>query len=610
MPAETPQPSDKNKENKSNGGRGTGRATALRLLALARPEAKLLGIATIFLALGSAMTLVYPQAVRAIIDQALSTKDMNAVNRWAAIILVVFILQAASAGLRYFLFTLAGERTVLRLREKLYVQILEQEIAFFDFNKTGDLMSRLSADCSVLQNAVSVNISMALRNIVGTIGGLILLVYTSPKLASIVLLVIPPVAAFAGAYGRRIRNFSRTSQDALADASIVAEETISNIRTVRFFAQEKFETGRYQTSLSRALAAARARILQISWFMGFTSVFGYTAVAAVLWFGGRMVVTGAMTVGDLTQFLLYLMGVAFSVAALGSLWGDFMSAIGAARRVFEILARNPDFLNSSGRTLESTKIEGQVEFKNVGFHYPARADFEVLHDLSFAITPGQSVALVGPSGSGKTTIASLLVRLYDPQSGLISIDGQSIRDLEPNWLRRQIGIVSQEPVLISSSIEENIRYGRHEATHAEVVRAAEIANAHEFVARFPEGYQTRVGERGIQLSGGQKQRIAIARAVLKDPRILILDEATSALDTESEGLVQEGLNRLMHGRTTLIIAHRLATIRSANLILVMENGRIVETGTHDVLTQKADSLYLKLVNRQYFLGTNLGSHSS
>lgn len=577
------------------------RTIAWRLLQLARPEARMLSIATLFLALGSATTLIYPQAVRAIIDQALTTKDMSAVNRWAGIILAVFVLQAASSGLRYFMFTLAGERTVLRLREQLYAHILEQEVAFFDFNKTGELMSRLSADCSVLQNAVSVNISMALRNLAGAAGGLVLLILTSPKLAALVLLVIPPVAAFAGAYGRRIRNFSKTSQDALADASTVAEETISNVRTVRFFAQERFETTRYSEALARSLEAARARILQIGWFMGFTSVFGYAAVAAVLWFGGRMVVSGAMTVGDLTQFLLYLMGVAFSVASLGSLWGDFMSALGAARRVFEILARKPEFANGAGRKLE--RVAGEVAFQKVSFRYPARADIEVLSGLEFKITPGRSVALVGPSGSGKTTIASLLLRLYDPSAGTVLVDGVDVRELEPDWLRRQIGIVAQEPVLISASIEENIRYGRPEATDAEVRHAAEIANAHEFIERFPEGYKTLVGERGIQLSGGQKQRVAIARAVLKNPRILILDEATSALDTESEGLVQEALNRLMKGRTTLVIAHRLATIRSADLILVMENGRILESGSHDELVARPESLYLKLVNRQYFLAS-------
>lgn len=573
-----------------------------QLLRLAKPEARLLITATLFLGLGSAMTLVYPQAVRAIIDQALTTRDPHAVNRWALIILFVFVLQAISAGVRYYMFTLAGERTVLRLREQLYAHLLEQEIAFFDFNKTGDLMSRLSADCSVLQNAVSVNISMALRNVAGAIGGLVLLVMTSGKLASLVLLVIPPVAAFAGVYGRKIRGFSRTSQDALADASTVAEETISNVRTVRAFAQEGFETGRYRQALKRSLAAAKERILQISWFMGLASAFGYAAVAAVLWSGGQMVVGGSMTVGDLTQFLLYLMGVAFSVAALGSLWGDFMSALGAGKRVFEILERRPNFENSKGLT--KSGIDGDVEFRDVCFHYPTRPEIQVLNHLSFHMTPGRLVAIVGPSGSGKTTIASLLLRLYDTTSGGVFIDGVSVRELAPDWLHRNIGIVAQEPVLISASIEENIRYGRPAATHAEVIAAAEIANAHQFITQFPSGYQTLVGERGIQLSGGQKQRVAVARAVLKDPRILVLDEATSALDTESEGLVQEALSRLMKGRTTLVIAHRLATIRNADLILVMEQGAILESGKHDDLVQDASSLYRKLVNRQYFLNTD------
>ena len=570
-----------------------------RLLELARPELKYLIIGTIFLAIGSSMSLVYPQAVRSIIDQALSTKDQSAVNRWALIILGVSIFQAISGSIRYFLFTVAGERSVLRLRQDLYGHILEQEIAFFDFNKTGELMSRLSADCSVLQNAVSVNISMALRNVAGAIGGLALLIYTSPRLAAIVLVVIPPVALFAGIYGRRIRGFSRQAQDSLADASTVAEETISGVRTVRFFAQENFEKSRYAVALNDSLKNAREKITQISWFMGVASAFGYAAIAGVLWYGGHLVVSGNMSVGDITQFLLYLMVVAFSVAALGALWGDFMSAFGAAKRVFEILERAPEFSSQEGATLE--KIAGDVEFRDLGFSYPARKDVQVLKHLSFTMNAGQVVALVGPSGSGKTTVASLLVRLYDPTSGAVLVDGHDVKGLKPDWLRRNIGIVSQEPILISASVEENIRYGNPSATSEDVINAAKVANAHFFINQFPEGYKTLVGERGIQLSGGQKQRVAIARAVLKDPRILILDEATSALDTESEGLVQEALNRLMGGRTTLVIAHRLATIRNANRILVMESGQIMESGTHAELTARPESLYAKLIQKQIFL---------
>ena len=574
------------------------RKLARQLLRLARPEAKTLVVATIFLAIGSALSLIYPQAVRSIVDQALSTRDEGAVDRWAFIILAVSVVQAIAASLRYFLFTLAGERAVLRLRRELYGHVLEQETAFFDFNKTGELMSRLSADCSVLQNAVSVNISMALRNLAGALGGLVLLILTSPLLAAIVLVVIPPVAAFAGVYGRKISGYSRKAQDALAVASTVAEETISGIRTVRYFAQETFEKNRYARALEESLEAARSRILQISWFTAFASAFGFAAIAGVLWYGGRLVVSGQMSVGDLTQFLLYLMVVAFSVAALGGLWGDFMSALGAARRVFEILERKPAFSAQTGAKLKS--LTGEVEFRDVDFSYPARPDVTVLKNLSLRLEAGRSIALVGASGSGKTTVASLLVRLYDPTRGAILIDGHPIQDLEPNWLRQNIGVVSQEPILISASVEENIRYGKSGATDQEVHEAARIANAHDFISKFPEGYQTLVGERGIQLSGGQKQRVAIARAVLKDPRILILDEATSALDTESEGVVQEALNRIMRGRTSLIIAHRLATIRGADLVLVMEAGRVMESGTHTELMSREGSLYLKLINKQVF----------
>lgn len=572
--------------------------TDLRLFALARPEIKTLLLASVFLAVSSVMTLVYPQAVRKIVDEALSTRDMAVVDRWALIILVVSIAQAIATAARYVLFTLAGERIVLRLRERLYGHLLEQEVGFFDFNKTGELMSRLSADCAVLQNTVTVNISMALRNVVGAVGGLILLIMTSPRLALVVLLVIPPVAAAAGAFGRRIRGFSARAQDALAETSQIAEETIGGIRTVRSFAQEDFEKHRYARALAGVLGAARARIKQIGWFMGAASAFGYAAVAGVLWYGGHLIVSGAMSVGDLTQFLLYLMVVAFSVAALGGLWGDFMAALGAARRIFELLERQPAVINKKGIRLDG--MRGEIEFSHVCFAYPARRDVEVLSDLSFVSTPGKSIALVGPSGSGKTTVASLLQRFYEPTSGELRVDGVPARELEPNWLRRNIGVVSQEPVLISTSIEENIRYGDVDASNEDVVRAARIANAHDFISAFPEGYKTLVGERGIQLSGGQKQRVAIARAVLKDPRILILDEATSALDAESEHLVQEALNRLMEGRTTLIIAHRLATIRGADQILVMEGGRVLESGTHEELIGRPESFYRKLINKQFF----------
>jgi ABC transporter fused permease/ATP-binding protein len=568
----------------------------LRIFKLAKPELKVLLIGTIFLAISSTSNLVYPQLVRTMIDGALGSKQMSKINEVGLIMLGIFFVQAIASALRYYLFTMAGERVVLKLRKDLYSHILDQEIAFFDFNRTGELMSRISSDATVLQNTVSVNISMGLRNIVGAIGGLAMMIYTSPRLALAMLLVVPPIAFGAGIFGRRIRNYSKKSQDALAEASTVAEETMSGMRTVRSFAQEDYEKGRYNSALSLSLRAARGRILQISWFTGIASMLGYFAITGVLWYGGKLVVRNEMSVGDLTQFLLYLLIMAVAVGALGSLWGDFMGAVGAAKRIFDILDKTPEVQNHSGQKIANLK--GELKFSNVSFAYPSRLDIDVLKDFNLDLKPGQTLALVGPSGSGKTTVASLLSRFYDPISGTISLDNQDLKSLEPHWVRRQIGLVSQEPILISSSIEENIKYGNEQASHEDVIRAAQQANAEEFILKFPGGYATLVGERGIQLSGGQKQRVAIARALLKDPRILILDEATSALDTESEALVQEALSRLMKGRTTLIIAHRLATIQNADIICVIENGRIQQKGSHQELLKEEKGIYRRLIERQ------------
>ncbi len=568
----------------------------LRVIRLAQPETKTLLWGSFFLAISSGASLAYPQMVRGILDEALSTKSLSSVNKAALMIWVAFIIQGFASSIRYYLFTLAGERIVLRLRAQLYSHILNQEVAFFDLHRTGDLMSRLSSDATVLQNAVSVNISMGLRNLVGSLGGLAMMVYTSPRLALAMLIVVPPIGVGIAFFGRKIRAYSKKTQEALGEASNVSEETISGLRTVRSFAQEDYEKNRYNFSLDRSLETAKGRIKEIANFMNLAFLVGFSAVSGVIWFGGRQVVLGELTIGELTQFLIYLLLVAFSVGSLGGLWGDLMAAVGAGNRVFDILDKQPAVNLATGRRLDD--VRGDVEFRDVHFSYPTRTDVEVLKGVNFKLKPGMTMALVGQSGSGKSSIANLLSRMYDPQSGTISLDSVDIKDLEPNWLRRQIGQVAQEPVLISASIEENILYGNQNATHEQVVKAAQEANAEIFIKAFPDGYKTLVGERGIQLSGGQKQRVAIARAILKDPKILILDEATSALDTESEALVQDALHRLMKGRTTLVIAHRLATIKDADLILVMNQGEIVEMGRHQELLDKKESVYRKLIERQ------------
>ncbi|MCX6130130.1 MAG: ATP-binding cassette domain-containing protein, partial [Proteobacteria bacterium] len=428
-------------------------------------------------------------------------------------------------------------------------------------------------------------------------GGLVLLIYTSPILAFGLLACIPPIAIGTAMFGKKIRRISRDVQDALAETGIVAEETISGIRTVRAFAKESFEVERYTKALQRSFQLARKRISSIAVITAVAGLLGYSAIVGVLWYGGRLVIAGQMSVGDLSSFILYAMTVAISVGALGSLWTDFMSATGAAKRVFELLDQKPTIGLRAGLSLP--QVEGRLDFHLVNFSYPTRPDIAVLKKLQLSIAPGEVVALVGPSGSGKSTVAALITRFYDPISGHISLDGHDLRELDGNWLRQQIGVVSQDPVLLSASIAENIRYGKINASEQDLHRAAKAANAHEFIESFPDGYATIVGERGIQLSGGQRQRVAIARAMLKDPRVLILDEATSALDAESEHLVQEALERLMQGRTTVVIAHRLSTVRNANRVLVIQNGEIVESGTHENLMADRNGLYFKLVNRQF-----------
>jgi ABC transporter fused permease/ATP-binding protein len=565
----------------------------LRIVALARPEWKSLSVGLGCLIVASAASLVFPQAIRLLIDGAVTR---GAVDRAAIFMFAVGVVAAAAGAVRFALFTIAGERIVANLRRDAYASLLDQEIAFFDQHKTGDLTSRLATDTSVLQNAVSVNLSMLLRNLAASLGGVAMLFVTSWRLTLLMLAVVPAVALGAVVYGRRVRRLSREVQDALGHASSVGEESLVGIRTVRTFAAEKAEAARYGDAIERSFVLARKRNVITATFMSIAMVASTAAIAVVMGYGGRLVADGAMSIGQLTSFLVYTLFVAFSLGALGDLWADFMRSIGAAERVFEIVDRKPSIPTAGGIVPE--RVDGLLELAHVDFAYPARPDVTVLAALDLRIDPGQVVAVVGSSGAGKSTIAALLSRLYDPTKGVVRLDGRDLRDVDPQWLRRQVGVVAQEPMLFSSSIGENIRYGRVDATDAEVEAAARAANAHEFVSRFPEGYATRVGERGVQLSGGQKQRIAIARAVLKDPKILVLDEATSALDAESEHLVQEALDRLLEGRTTLVIAHRLSTVKNADRVLVLDAGRIVQQGTHAALVNEA-GLYRKLVERQF-----------
>jgi ABC transporter fused permease/ATP-binding protein len=569
--------------------------TIKKLLGLSRKEWPLIGWGLVFLTLSSGALLAYPQTIKKIIDEAIAQKNQSQLNYAAMLAVAIFGIQSVTSALRYYFFTIAGEKTVKRLREKLFGQILGQNITFFDGQKTGELLGRLSSDTAVLQNALSVNISMLVRALVQAIGGLMMLFLTSTKLTIFILLIIPPLGFLSAKFGKRVKSISKRSQDALAGSSGVAEEGLSGVRTVKAFAQEDFEKERYHKRLETSFALSKEKIKEVARFTNIVSLVGLTAIVFIVWYGGSLVIREEMSVGTLTSFLLYVITVAFSVGMLGSLWTDFMSAFGASERIFELLEKQTEDLENG----KSTIANGKIEFRDVYFSYPSRMDFPILKGVSFSIGPHETVAVVGPSGAGKSTLAQLLMRFYGPLSGSIIIDDQDSKNYSLRGLRQSIGLVAQEPVLVSESLYENIRYGKPEASEAEIIDAAKKAFAHDFITSFPNGYSTLVGERGVQLSGGQKQRVAIARALLKNPRILILDEATSSLDAESEHLVQKALEEQIGKRATLIIAHRLSTVKRADKILVLQDGKVVQAGTHDELFKQEDGLYHKLVERQF-----------
>jgi len=567
-----------------------------RLISLARPELKPLVWGTLALLIASLMALLYPAVVEQLMDGITkkgATED--AVDSAVLLLVVLFAVGAVFGAIRAYLFTVAGERIVARLRTDVYRAILSQEVGFFDQRRTGELINRLSSDTTVLQNTVTVNLSMLLRFVVMGAGAVAFLFYTSWRLTLVTLAIVPVVAIGGALFGRSLRRLATRFQDALAGSTEVAEESISGIRTVRAFAREEQEVARYAEAVETSFQVAKKRALYIGAFRALVGFGGYLAIAVVLWYGGYLLIDGTISVGKLTSFLLYTLTAAFSIAAIAGLYEDFMKALGASKRIFELLDRHPG-VSDGDETPEHH--EGRIAFEDVRFHYPTRPDVEVLDGMTLTLEPGEVVALVGPSGGGKSTVAALMSRFYDPQSGAIAMDGHAYTKLSPDWIRERVGVVSQEPILFATTIEENIRYGRPTATREEIEAAAKAANAHDFIGTFPEGYDTVVGERGVKLSGGQKQRVAIARALLKDPRVLILDEATSALDAESEHLVQEALDRLMEGRTTLVIAHRLSTVRGADRVLVLDGGKVVQEGSHDALVE-TEGLYRRLVERQF-----------
>lgn len=571
-----------------------------RLLGLVRPHWRGLSVATVSLLFGSAISLLYPQAARIAIDDIIAEGVKTDLKLVGLGLLGLFLVQSVFVSLRYYLFTVIGDRIVTDLRMKLFSSILAQEMGFFDDRRTGELTSRLTSDTQALQSAVTTNVSMSLRYGVQAIGGVIVLFVTSFQLSLVMIVAVPAVIGIAVYYGRVLRKISRQVQDAIADSTSVAEESVGGIRTVRSFAREDHERARYDVEVERSFAHARRRATLGALFGGGISFLGYATIAVILWVGSAMVIEGELTAGELTAYILYTLFVAFALGVLSGLWTDFMKAVGAGERVFELIDRLPA-MQAAPEPRERPPERGHVSFEGVTFAYPTRPEPAALNDVNFEVRPGEKVALVGPSGSGKSTVANLLARFYDPERGQVRVDEVDVRTYDPDVLRASIGMVSQEPVLFSGTIRQNVQYGALDADDARVIDALEKAHAWEFVADFPDGLDTLIGERGVRLSGGQKQRIAIARAILKDPTILVLDEATSALDVESEKLVQAALERLMKGRTTLIIAHRLSTIASADRVVVLDRGRVVEQGTHHEL-MGTDKLYRRLVEGQQLLG--------
>ena len=544
------------------------------------------------------LTLALGQGVARLIDTGLGPGSGPGLDAAAALMVAIVAGLALATSTRYWLVSWLGERVAADIRKRVYDHVLGLSPAWSDTMRTGDVLSRMTADVALLQSLVGSAISMGLRNAVTGVGALAMMAATSLKLAGIVALVLPLVVVPLVLFGRRERRLSKTAQERIADLAARAEETLNGLRTVQAFTQEETERARFAAETDRSVAAALRRVASRAGLILAVILLGFGAITFALWVGGHDVVAGRMTGGQLAAFVFYAVLAASAGATVSELWGEIQRAAAAADRLLELLAIRPAIAAPANPARLPEPPEGRLAFEHVHFAYPTRPDIAALTDVSFAVEPGETVAVVGPSGAGKTTLFQLLLRFHDPQAGRVTVDGVDATRLDPRALRRRIGLVPQEPLIFGASAAENIRYGRPEATETEIRAAAEAAAAHEFIAALPDGYATPLGARGVTLSGGQRQRIAIARAILRDAPILLLDEATSALDAESERAVQQALERLSHGRTTLVVAHRLATVRRADRILVMEAGRIVAAGTHDVLVQQG-GLYARLAALQF-----------
>ncbi|MBT8422291.1 MAG: ATP-binding cassette domain-containing protein [Gammaproteobacteria bacterium] len=557
-----------------------------------------LALALIVLVAASAVTGSLPIAARFLIDNGIATGESDKIDYYFKLVMGVIVGISLLSAARLYLITWLGERVVADLRKRVYEHVIRQDPTFFEVTKTGEVLSRLTTDTTLVQSISGVGISIALRSSIMLIISIAGVLYTSPKLTMIILLLVPAVIIPIIWIARKVRKLSRTAQDRVADSSGMANETLNAIETVQAFTLEPLQGSRFGEAVEGAFSAALSRI-RVRFVMSFGSMFLlFGAITAVLWLGTREVLEGGMTAGDLTQFVIFTVLLGSSGAMLSEMWGEVQRAAGAMERLIELLEAEPEIKAPENPVALPEHGDGRIAFEHVNFSYPSRPDTLAINDFTLTIEPGETVAFVGPSGAGKSTTFQLLLRFYDPQSGCIRIDGVDIAQADPAAVRSMIGVVPQETMIFGTSALENIRYGRPDASDADVHAAAQAAAADEFITKLPEGYDTFLGEKGTRLSGGQRQRIAIARAILKNPPVLLLDEATSSLDAESERLVQDALERLMEDRTTIIIAHRLATVLKAKRIVVLEDGQIRAVGSHAELVAR-DPLYSRLAELQF-----------